>query len=56
MYQIFSIKRNSRCDCELLEGKGIDYSPSIQVNVTFKKAPNAKGKKQKNMNFVFPDE
>jgi len=27
---------------ELLEGKGIDYPPSKQVNVTFKKAPRAK--------------
>ena len=27
---------------ELLEGKRIDYPPSRQVNVTFKKAPRAK--------------
>ena len=32
---------------ELLEGKGIDYPPSSQVNVTFKKAPKAKGKELK---------
>lgn len=29
---------------ELLGGKRIDYPPSAQVNVTFKKAPRAKGK------------
>lgn len=28
----------------LLTGKRIDYPPSAQVNVTFKKAPKAKGK------------
>jgi len=28
---------------DLLEGKRIDYPPSRQVNVTFKKAPRAKG-------------
>jgi hypothetical protein len=30
---------------KLLEGKRIDYPPSKQVNVTFKKAPKAKGRK-----------
>lgn len=29
---------------ELLEGKRIDYPPSAQVNVTFKKAPKAKAR------------
>lgn len=27
---------------DLLNGKGIDYPPASQVNVTFKKAPKAK--------------
>ena len=29
---------------ELLGGRGIDYPPSEQVNVTLKKAPKVKGK------------
>ncbi len=41
---------------ELLEGKSIDYPPSAQVNVTFKKASKAKGKKDENMDFPFPEE
>lgn len=32
---------------ELLEGKGIDYPPSREVNVTFKKAPRAKAESTK---------
>ena len=38
--QILTIK-------ELLDGKGVDYPHSEGVNVTFKKAPKAKGKKAK---------
>ena len=31
---------------ELLDGKGVDYPPSQQVNITFKKAPKGQADKQ----------
>ena len=41
---------------ELLEGKKVDYPPSAQVNVTFKKASKGKNRKSGNMILNFPDE
>ena len=41
---------------QLLQGKGIEYPPSRQVNVTFKKAPRAKRKDNNNAEIAFPDE
>jgi DNA modification methylase len=41
---------------ELLKGKGIDYPPSEQVNVTFKKAPKAKPPDDENGSLEFEDE
>ncbi len=44
----FSHKKHPRLQLltisELLEGKGVDYPPSAQVNVTFKKAPKAQAR------------
>ena len=37
---------------QLLEGKQIDYPPSAQVNVTFKKAPKAKSKKSEQLSLA----
>lgn len=34
---------------DLLQGKGIDYPPSRQVNVTFKQAPKVKAKTAKTL-------
>jgi len=39
-----------------LEGKPIDYPPSAQMNLTFKKAPKTKGKKHENMDIPFHEE
>jgi site-specific DNA-methyltransferase (adenine-specific) len=39
---------------ELLSGKGIDYPPSEQVNVTLKKAPKAKVKKEPHPELEYP--
>lgn len=38
---------------ELLEGKGIDYPPSQQVDVTFKKAPKAKKRSREHQEDIF---
>lgn len=40
---------------ELLDGKRIDYPPSAQVNVTFKKAPRAKAQEAEQMPLVAED-
>jgi len=40
---------------ELLKGKRIDCPPLGQVNVTFKKAPKAKGKREPNPEIEFPE-
>lgn len=40
---------------ELLEGKGIDYPPSQQVDVTFKKAPKAKKRSRERQEDIFDD-
>jgi len=40
---------------ELLEGKKIDYPPSAQVNVTFKRAPKLKTKPQENHDLPFEE-
>ena len=37
---------------ELIEGKGIDYPPPAQVNVTFKKAPKSRDKKQEQLKLI----
>ena len=39
---------------ELLEGKRVDYPPSQQVNVTYKRAPRAKGKKAEQISMTLP--
>jgi len=41
---------------ELLKGKGIDYPHTAGVNVTFKKAPRAKGKKAEHPELNYPKE
>jgi len=41
---------------ELLGGKGIDYPPCEQVNVTLKKAPKVKSKKVKHPEFEYLDD
>jgi len=41
---------------ELMEGKGIDYPPSRQVNVTFKKAPRVKNEGATPIPLPLPDE
>ncbi|HUT24209.1 MAG TPA: restriction endonuclease, partial [Sumerlaeia bacterium] len=43
---------------DILEGKRIDYPAFGQTNVTFKKAPKAKGKRRKRPDFVggLPDD
>jgi len=41
---------------ELLEGKGIDYPPSRQVDRTFKKAPRPKDKREKPRGLFLEDE
>ncbi|MCX5635062.1 MAG: hypothetical protein NTW55_04360, partial [Planctomycetota bacterium] len=40
---------------ELLAGKSINYPAPQQVNVTFKKAPKAKGKKLQTSHFKFKE-
>jgi DNA modification methylase len=39
---------------ELLDGKRVDYPPSQQVNVTYKRAPRAKGKKAEQIGMILP--
>lgn len=39
---------------ELLDGKRVDYPPSQQVNVTYKRAPRAKGKKAEQISMTLP--
>ncbi|MEW5725397.1 MAG: site-specific DNA-methyltransferase, partial [Thermodesulfobacteriota bacterium] len=41
---------------DLMQGRRIDYPPSTQVNVTFKKAPRRKGTKQQNHHLNFDEE
>lgn len=41
---------------ELLTGHKIDYPPAGQVNVTFRKAPKAKGKKEAHPELKYPKE
>lgn len=41
---------------DLLEGKRIAYPPSQHVNVTFKKAPRATGKKAEALDLPFEDD
>ena len=41
---------------ELLEGKGIEYPPSKQVDVTFKKAPRAKRRKAGKQKQLFEED
>ena len=41
---------------ELLKGKGIDYPHTAGVNVTFKKAPKAKGKEDEQPELKYPEE
>jgi len=41
---------------ELLDGRGIDYPPSQQVNVTHKRAPRAKGKKAEQIGMPLPED
>jgi len=38
---------------ELLEGRQVDFPPSMQVNVTFKKAPRAKTGTEKQQGALF---